>query len=194
MGELVFIGLGLFDENDISLRGLEETRNADSIFIESYTNLMAGLKVENLERLVNGDVVALNRQSLEEQCGEQIISAAERGKTVLLVPGDPMIATTHVDLRIRAEKKGIKTRIVHGASIISAAIALSGLQNYKFGRSVTIPFSEGYYASETPYNVIKLNLARGLHTLCFLDLVMEKTQYMIINDAIKILLQVENSK
>jgi diphthine synthase len=99
-----------------------------------------------------------------------------------------------VDLRIRAEKAGIRTRIIHGTSIISAAIGLSGLQNYKFGRSVTIPFTNGDVVSETPYNVIKANLERGLHTLCFLDIRAEEKRYMTIKEALEPLLSIEAKK
>ena len=53
-----------------------------------------------------------------------------------------MIATTHVDLCINAKKKGIKTRVIHAASVVSAVRGISGLQNYKFGKAVTIPFIE----------------------------------------------------
>ncbi|MFQ6074376.1 MAG: diphthine synthase, partial [Candidatus Bathyarchaeia archaeon] len=113
---------------------------------------------------------------------------------VLLVPGDPLIATTHVDLRIRAEKQGIKTRVIHGASIISAVIGLSGLQNYKYGRSVTIPFTNGIPAVETPYRVIMENKRLGLHTLCFLDIKAEEKRYMRIRHGLKALLAVEKIK
>ena len=49
-----------------------------------------------------------------------------------------MIATTHLDLRLRAIDMGIETRIVHAPSISSAVAGLSGLQNYKFGKSITV--------------------------------------------------------
>jgi len=111
-----------------------------------------------------------------------------------LVPGDPLIATTHVDLRIRAEKQGIKTRVVHGASIVSAVVGLSGLQNYKYGRSVTIPFSNQGLVSETPYNVIRANKKLGLHTLCFLDIKAEEKRYMTVKEGMEALLSVEKQK
>ncbi len=38
--------------------------------------------------------------------------------------------------------------------LVSAVRGISGLQNYKFGKAVTIPFSEEGFVSETPYNVI----------------------------------------
>jgi diphthine synthase len=104
------------------------------------------------------------------------------------------MATTHVDLRIRAEKQGIKTRVIHGASIISAAIGLSSLQNCKFGKSVTIPFPQENVISETPYKTILENKVMGLHTLCLLDLKVEEKCYMTIKEGLELLLAVEKGK
>ncbi|MEM2914691.1 MAG: diphthine synthase, partial [Candidatus Bathyarchaeia archaeon] len=170
MGELIFVGLGLFDGLDISLRGLEEIKKADYVFAEFYTSLMAGFSMKSFRKIIGKEVTVVSRKILEEENGEPILCKAENAKVAFLVPGDPLIATTHVDLRLRAEKLGITTKIIHGASIISAVIGLSGLQNYRFGRSVTVPFPEGDLISETPYNVIAENKARSLHTLCFLDI------------------------
>ena len=192
MGELVFIGLGLFDEKDISLRGIEEAKGADFVFVELYTSLLAGFSLNKLENLIGKEIILLTRRDLEDENGEEIIKKAENGKVAFLVPGDPLIATTHISLRIEAEKRGIKTKVVHSASIISAAIGLSGLQNYRFGRSVTIPFSDGDFISRTPYEVIAENRARDLHTLCFLDIDAENGRYMRINEALEILLSLED--
>ncbi|UCH32694.1 MAG: diphthine synthase [Candidatus Bathyarchaeota archaeon] len=194
MGELIFIGLGLHDERGISLRGLEEMENAGAIFVEAYTNLMEGLRIKKLEKLARNKIISVSRRMLEEEEGKLILDSARKGKTVFLVPGDPLIATTHVDLRIRAEKAKINTRIIHGASIISAAIGLSGLQNYKFGRSVTIPFPNGAIISELPYEVVQANLQVGNHTLCFLDIKAEESKYMTIKDAIEILRLIEKRR
>jgi len=191
LGKLVFVGLGLYNENDVSLRGLEETRTADYVFAEFYTSLMAGLTLKTLEERIGKKVKVVPRRIIEDDNGEQILEKALKAKVVFLVPGDPLIATTHVDLRIRAEKRGIKTRIVHGASIISAVMGLSGLQNYRFGRSVTIPFPENNRISETPYEVLGENKGRNLHTLCFLDIKAEKKKYMTINEALKMVLAME---
>ena len=194
MAELVFVGLGLYDEKDISLRGLDEIKEARAVFAELYTSVMYGLSIEKLEEYAGKRISIIPRGALEEDTGRVILEQAKKGKTVLLVPGDPLIATTHVDLRIRAEKQGIRTRVVHGASIISAVIGLSGLQNYKFGRSVTIPFAEGGFASETPYSVIGENIALGLHTLCFLDIKADEGKSMTILDGLKTLQILERQK
>jgi diphthine synthase len=192
LNELIFVGLGLNDEKGISIKGLEETKTADSVFMELYTSLMPDFNLQRFEALCGKKVKLVSRSELEEENGSAILEAAKKGKTVFLVPGDPFIATTHVTLRVDAEKQGIKTRIIHGASIISAIVSLSGLHNYKFGKTVTIPFSENF--SETPYNVIAQNKNFGLHTLCLLDLKTSEKHFLSISQAITMLLEVENKK
>ena len=193
MGEIVFVGLGLHDEMGISLRGLEEVKAADNVFIELYTSLMPNFSVEHFEKISCKKLHAVSRKELEEENGEAILKVAKSGKVVLLVPGDPLIATTHVALRLEAEKLGIETRIVHGASILSAVIGLSGLHNYKFGKSVTIPFPDETL-SETPYEVIMQNKKLELHTLCLLDIKAEEKRYLSIREALDLLLKIEEKR
>lgn len=188
--ELVFVGLGLHDEMGISLRGLAEAKNADSVFVELYTSLLPDFSVKHLEEICGKRIQILSRTDIEEKNGELIMKASEHGKTVFMVPGDPLIATTHVVLRIEAEKRGIRTHLVHGASILSAVIGLSGLHNYKFGKTVTVPFSDGT-PLETPYDVISQNIKQGLHTLCLLDIRTDERRYMNIHEALSILLEIE---
>ncbi|MCD6445794.1 diphthine synthase [Candidatus Bathyarchaeota archaeon] len=190
---MVFVGLGLNDEFGISLRGLNEVKKADKVFLELYTSFMPGFSVDRFEKLSGKKVQVVSRDVLEEQNGELLLKAAKKSKVVLLVPGDPLIATTHVALRVQAAKLGIKTRVVHGASVISAVIGLSGLHNYKFGKSVTIPFLNGGL-SETPYDVIAQNRRFGLHTLCLLDAKAEDKRYMKIAEGLKLLLKVEEKR
>jgi diphthine synthase len=190
--ELVFVGLGLNDEKGITVKGLEETRTADAVFMETYTSRMPDFSMVRFEQMTGKKVQLIKRQDLEEDDGKVILDAAKVGKAAFLVPGDPFIATTHVTLRIDAEKAGIKTRVVHGISIMSAIVSLSGLHNYKFGKTVTVPFADNF--SETPYNVIAQNKKLGLHTLCLLDLRAAENRYLTINDGLKLLLEVEAKK
>ncbi|PVX23745.1 MAG: diphthine synthase [Candidatus Bathyarchaeum sp.] len=194
MSELVFIGLGLYDEKDVSLRGLEELKEADTVFAEFYTSLMPGLCIKKLEDMIGKTIKVVSRRVLEEEDGQQLFEAAKKGKAAFLVQGDPMIATTHVDLRISAEKRGIKTRVVHGASAVSAVRGISGLQNYKFGKAVTIPFSEQGVVYETPYKVIHENMKMGLHTMCYLDIKAEEERYLTVNEALQTLVELEKQK
>lgn len=160
--------------------------------METYTSRMPDFNMERFETQIGKKVQLITRRDLEEDSGKVILQAAKLGKAVFLVPGDPFIATTHVTLRIDAEKMGIKTRIVHGISIMSAIVSLSGLHNYKFGKTVTVPFADNF--SETPYNVIAQNKKLGLHTLCLLDLRATEDRYLSIKDALKQLQMVEEKK
>ena len=192
MGELIFVGLGLNDEKGISLHGLEETRNADSVFLELYTSLLPDFSLQRLQDLIARKIILVSRKNLEEENGVAVLRAAKQGKTVFLVPGDPFVATTHVTLRIEAEKAGIRTRIIHGASIMSAIIGLSGLHNYKFGKTVTVPFPENF--SEAPYTVIGQNKRFGLHTLCLLDLRVEEQRFLTVKEGLEHLFAIERRR
>jgi len=70
---------------------------------------------------------------------------------------------------------------------------LSGLHNYKFGKSVTIPFPDETF-SETPYDVIAQNRKLGLHTLCLLDIKAEEKRYLSIREGLDLLLKIEEKK
>lgn len=192
MGELVFVGLGLHNEKGISLNGIEECKAADSVFLELYTSILSDFSKDRFERNIGRKVTLVSRSDLEEENGTVIINAARKGKTVFLVPGDPLIATTHISLRIAAQKQGIRTHIIHGTSIISAVIGSSGLQNYKFGKTVTVPFPENF--SETPYKVIAQNKKMGLHTLCLLDIKKAEKNFLGINEALVLLSNIEKKR
>jgi Diphthamide biosynthesis methyltransferase len=113
-----------------------------------------------------------NRDAIERN-PEPVFAAAESGDAVFVTAGDTMISTTHVDLRVRAENRGIDTRVVNGVSAGTAAIGLSGLQNYRFGKAVTLPFPWAHGGETVPASVIETveaNRDRGLHTLVFLDI------------------------
>jgi len=117
--------------------------------------------------------------------------SAKRKKVAFLTCGDPMTATTHVDIRLRAIKMGIKTNIIHGSSILTAVPGLLGLQNYKFGRTTTLVYPEKNYFPTSPYNIIKENKEMGLHTLVLLDIQEDKKRYMTANEGMNLLLKME---
>jgi diphthine synthase len=187
MCKLTFIGLGLFDKKDITLKGLEEAKNSDRIFAEFYTARLMGTSKEKLERLFGKEIKILNREEVED--GRIILNEAQNKNVAFLTPGDPMTATTHVALRIQADEIGIKTKIIHGVSIVSAAPGLLGLQSYKFGRTTTLPFPEKDYLPESPYDVIRQNKENGLHTLILLDIISDRL--MTANEGMKVLLRIE---
>ncbi len=186
---LTFVGLGLYDERDISMKGIEAIKNADVVFGEFYTSKLVGTSIENLENFYGKKINILGRDYVEN--GDIIIEEAKNKNVVFIVPGDSLTATTHISLRMKAEKDGIKTRVIHGASIVTAVPSLLGLQHYKFGRIVSIPHIESNYFPTSPYEHIEENYRRGLHTLILLDIAPEP---MSANEAMKILLKMEEKK
>lgn len=191
LSQLTFVGLGLNDERSISLRGLDLAKEADYVFAEFYTSLMPGLDPMNLEKLIGKPIIILKRDDVEEHAKNSLLDRIRGKRAVFLVPGDPMIATTHIDLRLRAEKAGIKTHVISGASIFSAICALTGLQAYKFGRTVTLPHIDSGSPPESPYDHIKANMENGLHTLALLDISAERNYYMTVKEGLEYLRQVE---
>ena len=186
---LHFIGLGLGNEKDITLNGLEAVKKCDFVYLENYTSVL-DCKKENLEKLYGKKIILANRKMTENDDNE-IIRNAKSKNVAFLVIGDPLVATTHTDLMMRAKKEGIKCHVVHNSSIISA-VGITGLHIYKFGKTTSIPMENENI--ETPYNVLKDNLSLGMHTLFLLDLNPEEEKYMSVNDAIRYLLKVEIRK
>lgn len=185
---LSFIGLGLWDEKDITLKGLEEARKCDKLYAEFYTSKMS-VGIEKIEELIGKKIEVLSREEVEN--GETLLNEAEKRHVCLLTGGDPMAATTHVDLRIRAIERGIETRVIHGVSIVSASASLLGLQIYKFGKVVSIARPSENYFPLSPYDAIRDNMKMGLHTLLLLD---TTGGYMMANEAMEILLEMERRR
>jgi diphthine synthase len=191
MGELSLIGMGLHDENGLTLRGLSAAKNADTVYAEFYTSIMPGLSMDRLQHLLGKEVKILTRKDLEEDAERTILSKAKRGRVVLLAPGDPMSATTHIGLLLSARKHGIRTAVIHSASILTAVSGVTGLEVYKFGRTVTIPSPKTNPLPESVYDFIVANRKIGLHTLVLLDL---EHGGLTIPEAIRILIKLESLK
>ena len=161
---LTFVGLGLYDERSVTLAGRDAIAVADRVFAECYTSRLAGATVADLEAFHGVDIEVRGRDGVEGDPGP-ILDAAEAGEAAFLTGGDPMVSTTHVDLRLRAHDRGIDTRLVHGTSASTAAAGLTGLQNYRFGKATTLPFPRNRGASvpESVLATIRDNADRGLH-------------------------------
>ncbi|MBI1978642.1 MAG: diphthine synthase [Candidatus Aenigmarchaeota archaeon] len=184
---LALIGLGLFDEKDLSFRAVEEAKRSDKVFIELYTSKWYG-NLKDLEKLIGKEIIELKRKDLEENASK-IFAEAKTKKIVVFVQGDPLVQTTHSSLLLEAKKLKVETKVIHNASILSA-IGESGLHVQKFGPYVTMPFPEKTKGKlpESIFEVIEENKKRGLHTLCLLDVVAEENKYMTVKQGLEILL------
>lgn len=181
---LYFIGLGLGNEKDITLNGIEAVKKCSKIYLEHYTSAL-NCSIPDLEGLYGKKIIVANRE-LVEQHGDAIVDEARNADVAFLVVGDPFCATTHQDLRLRAIERGVKVKVIHNASIVSA-IGEIGLDVYKFGRITTIPFDNRNVKS--PVEVFLQNHKNGLHTLFLLDLEPLHNKFMKISDAVSYLIR-----
>lgn len=186
---LTLVGLGIWDEKDISVRGLEALKEAEIVFAERYTHFGSEKTIENLEKISGKKITILTREDVEGE--EKILSQAKLHPVCLLVGGDPMISTTHISLLLSARKRKIETRIIHSSSIFTAAVGETGLQIYKFGKTVTLPFWRENYKPTSTYDVIAENKSRGLHTMVFLDIA---EKMMDAKEALELLGGMEKTK
>jgi len=187
MGRLSFVGLGL-GAKGITLEGVEEMIAADVIFLEYYTTPHEPQLLRQVQVATGKNFTIVDRQFVED--GSKILSGAEGEKVVLAVLGDPMIATTHNELRVRAIRRGIETRVVHSATIASAAASASGLHSYKFSRTVTVT-REAVGKLTQAYHILHQNLLEGAHTLLLLEYDVQSGQGVTPADAFAGLLLAE---
>ncbi len=181
---LYFIGIGLSDEKDITVRGLEAVRECDTAYLETYTSKMQ-CSTEELEDFYETEIIEADRDLVEQT--DEIIETAREEDVAFLVMGDVFSATTHFQIYRTAIEEDIEVEVVHNASVINA-VSQTGLQLYKFGRTASIPFENEEV--ETPYRILENNQEIGLHTLFLLDV--EGEDYMSVGEAIDYLLRAES--
>ena len=206
-GSLVFIGLGLGGLKDVTVRGLEEIKSSDFVFLENYTAILPGCEIEDMEKFYGKELIVADRDMVES-ASDKIIDKAKDSKVSVLVVGDPFCATTHSDLFLRAKQLGIKVSVVHNASIVSA-IGCTGLHIYRLGEIITVPFWMGNWKPDSFYDKIKINASQGLHTLCLLDIkvkerslenlmkgrdIFEPPRFMTVRQALEQLTEIEKNR
>ncbi len=181
---LTLISIGLTDHTDMSQRALQAARDCDTLYAELYTMIL-DTDAQRLSEAIGKPVQELPRGRLEED-SSTLIDETLHTNIGILVGGDALTATTHISLLLEAAKSGVKTRVVHGSSILTA-VAETGLSPYKFGRTVTLPLPEKA-PPDTVLATLRENREHGLHTLILLDLDTANQEAHTIKRAIRILL------
>ncbi|KAL2799799.1 tetrapyrrole methylase [Aspergillus keveii] len=164
---LYLVGLGLADETDITVRGLEVVKRAERVYLEAYTSILLVDKAK-LEAFYGREVIEADRE-LVETGSDDILANADKVDVAFLVVGDPFGATTHTDLVLRARELGIESKVIPNASIMSG-IGCTGLQLYNFGQTVSMVFFTETWKPSSYYDRVKENVQLGLHTLVLLDI------------------------
>ena len=162
---LYLIGIGISDDKDITLRAIDAMKKCEKVYCELYTNVWHG-DLRAIEKRVKKKIAVIDRDKVES---DFLLDEATKNDIALLIPGDPLTATTHIELMLEAKSKNINVEIVHAPSIFTA-IARTGLQLYKFGRTTTLPRAQKNFKPTSPIDAINENRKMGLHTLVLLDI------------------------
>ena len=164
---LVLIGMGPGMLTSMTEEAIVAAKSADFRYYEAYTAIWP---IEELERLTSriGPIEKVMRPEVEQP--EEILNLAKDNSVAVLIVGDPLQATTHVDLQLQAMEKGIECQIIHGISITNIVTGAVGLSNYKFGRQTTLTYPYANWIATSPLEVLAINRIVGQHTLALLDL------------------------
>jgi len=184
---LNIVGLGL-SLKDISAKGIEAINKSDEVYIESYTSL-SDYTINDLGEFLKTEIKVLHRSEVEE---EKPFFKKDKEIT-LLIYGDPLSATTHTEILQEAKKQNIKTNIIQSVSIFTA-IARTGLQLYKFGKTASIPFWSENYKPESFFDLLEQNQSIGAHTLFLLDLNPKENKFLSIKQALEVLQKIAEKR
>ncbi len=183
--KVYMIGGGISGVHDIPIRGFYAISESDILLVDTYTSVydFNRKKFVKLYKSVVGehfnvDIIECSRSDLEVNFFDII---KDYNKVSLLVPGDPMIATTHSSIVIDAKRRGINVEIINASSVISAIPSRCGLISYNFGKVCTLPLR---VESEYPADVVRNNLNNDMHSLVLLEVDVESGEYVTIWDAV----------
>ncbi|KAI0177422.1 tetrapyrrole methylase [Pestalotiopsis sp. NC0098] len=203
---LYLVGLGLGDETDITVKGLEVVKKAERVYLEAYTSILL-VDQTVLESYYGRSIVIADREMVESN-SDEILRDAANVDVAFCVVGDPFGATTHTDLILRARELNIPVRTVPNASIMSG-IGATGLQLYNFGQTVSMVFFTDNWRPSSFYDRIRENRDVGLHTLVLLDikvkeqslenmargrLIYEPPRFMTVSQCAQQMLEIEEER
>ena len=187
---LWFVGLGISGFKSIPSEALDILSKADIVYLEQFTSPIGKIDLIKIKNATKGEFILAKRWLVED--GKEILENAKKKKVVLLAYGDPYIATTHIELRIRAIEEKIKTYSIHASSSLTSLIGECGLHFYKVGRIATI-MSE-IKSLTTPYYVIYKNIIEGNHTVLLLEYNQDKDFFLDPKDALNRLVETEKGQ
>lgn len=164
---LLLVGMGPGSVAAMTQEALAAATSATHRRYEAYTALWPEHELKSLESII-GPIKKVMRPEVEQP--EELFSLASTSLVALLVVGDPLQATTHVDLQLQAIERGIECRVFHGISVTTLVTGAIGLSNYRFGRQTTLTYPYGGWVATSPMETIAMNQFTGLHTLALLDL------------------------
>ena len=164
---LYLIGIGPGDVGLLTNEAVEVAKHATHRRYEAYTASWPSEQLSLLQEKI-GSIEKVMRPEVEKP--QELLDLAQNDSVALLIVGDPLQATTHIDLQLQAEEKGIDCHVIHGISITNLVTGAIGLSNYKFGRQTTLTYPYSGWVATSPIETIAMNMFLGQHTLALLDL------------------------
>jgi diphthine synthase len=164
---LLLVGMGPGRISSMTIEAKNAAKSADFRRYEAYTALWPADELVKLEEDI-GDIKMVMRPEVESPT--ELLDLAKTHLVALLIVGDPLQATTHVDIQLQALEAGINCIVFHGISITTLVTGAVGLSNYRFGRQTTITYPYGGWVATSPLEVIAANIFQNQHTLALLDL------------------------
>ncbi len=167
------IGLGL-SKDCLTAEAREVLDKCEKIYVEGYTvNFPYSMK--ELKEFLSVDFEVLERGPVED---EHLVAESKEREVALLVYGDSLSAMTHTQLILACRTAGTPYKIYHNASIL-IAIAETGLQLYKFGKTPSMPKWQKSYEPTSFLDYYLENQKIGAHTLLLTDIGLELGEALI---------------
>jgi len=163
---LYLIGLGLNKEG-FSFEAYHAAAKCDKLYCENYT-IAFPYDIKDLEKDLENPVVGVDRMFVESL---KFVEEAKKKDVGLLIYGSPLSATTHTTIIEEARKKKVKIKVIYGASVFDA-IAETGLQMYKFGKTASLPQwdTKRHFEPDSFLDLVQQNLSIDAHTLLLVDI------------------------
>ena len=159
---LCLVGAGIYDTFEMS-NSIKVLNSCNRIYLERFTSPISDNFINVLKSTLGPEkkIEIVKRWFVED--GRQILDESKTLNVGLVSYGDPTIATTFTELRIRAMKNNIEVKVVHAASGITSLVGECGLQVYKIGKLVTM--MEEKQSAISVYSTIFSNLNLNCHTI-----------------------------
>jgi diphthine synthase len=185
---LLLVGLGTQGTDSIPHGALELVKRCDHVYSDLYTSPWPdGLSAE-VGRLVGKTLAPATRILLED--GRKILEESSSSSVALLCMGDPLVATTHMTLRLRAMEMGVPVRVLYSSGVVNTLFGETGLHMYKLGRIITLVRSTPAALSSV-YSAAKETLGLGLHTVLLLEFSYDEGFHLKPSDGLEMLRKVE---
>jgi diphthine synthase len=168
---LWLVGAGIYDTMEIC-SSIEILNKCDRIYLERFTSPISDKYITFLKSALPEKKIEIVKRWFVED-GRQILDESKVLNVGLVSYGDPTIATTFSELRVRAIKNNIEAKVLHAASGITSLVGECGLQIYKIGKVVTM--MEEKQSAISVYNTIFNNLNQNCHTIVL-------TEYRLAED------------